>query len=112
MNRTPTSKGDSSDARISRVGRAGAFAFLSPKWLWLPVLCIVAGGVYFFFFSAKSDDAPRRSGRSGANATSRPIPIAGEAARTGDISIYLNGLGTVTPLNTVTVKDRVGGAVV
>ena len=104
MNRTPTSKVDSSDARISRVGRAGVLAFLRSKWLWLLVLCIVAAGVYFFFFSARSDDAPRRSGKSGANAMNRPVPVAGEAARTGDISIYLNGLGTVTPLNTVTVK--------
>ncbi len=73
------------------------------------MLCIVAAGVYFFFFSAKSDDTPRRSGKSAANAASRPIPVAAEAARTGDINIYLNGLGTVTPLGTVTVKARVDG---
>ncbi len=109
MNRTPITKVDGSDARTFRVGRAGALAFLRSKWLWLLVLCIVAAGVYFFFFSAKSDDAPRSSGKSAANAASRPVPVAGEAARSGDISIYLNGLGTVTPLNTVTVKARVDG---
>jgi multidrug efflux system membrane fusion protein len=109
MNRTPTSKVDSSDARISRRGATGVLAFPRSKWLWLLVLCIVAAGVYFLFFGTRSDDAPRRSGKSGANATNRPIPVAGEAARTGDISISLNGLGTVTPLNTVTVKARVDG---
>jgi membrane fusion protein, multidrug efflux system len=79
------------------------------KWLWLLVLCVVAAAVYFLFFSTKSGETPRRSGKSGANAESRPVPVAGEAARTGDISIYLNGLGTVTPLNTVAVKARVDG---
>jgi membrane fusion protein, multidrug efflux system len=109
MNRTPTAKVDAADARTFRVARDGAPAFLRSKWLWLLVLCTVAAGTYFFFFSAKSDDTPRRSGKSAANAASRPIPVAGEAARTGEISIYLNGLGTVTPLNTVTVKARVDG---
>jgi len=40
---------------------------------------------------------------------SRPFPVAGEGAKAGDISVYLNGLGTVTPLGMVTVKSRVDG---
>ena len=91
---------------------AAAPAFLRRKWPWLLGLCVVGvvGGAYLLlFFSAKSDDTLRRSGRSAANGMSRPIPVAGEEARTGNIGIYLNGLGTVTPLNMVTVKSRVDG---
>jgi multidrug efflux system membrane fusion protein len=37
------------------------------------------------------------------------ISVAAAPARTRDVGVYLNGLGAVTPLNTVTVRTRVDG---
>ena len=37
------------------------------------------------------------------------IPVATASARLRDVGVYLNGLGAVTPLNTVTVRTRVDG---
>lgn len=52
------------------------------------------------------------SSSSAANAAaSRAIPVAVEPARTGDIGSYLEALGTVTPLRTVTVLSRVQGQI-
>ncbi len=42
-------------------------------------------------------------------AKARPVPVVTEPARTGDIPVYIDGLGAVTPLATVTVRSRVDG---
>ncbi len=42
----------------------------------------------------------------------RPVPVAVAQARKGDMAVRLTGLGTVTALNSVTLKSRVDGQLV
>src|SRR5436309_2220012 len=76
-------------------------------WVVILVLLLAAAGAAVFFL-APSDAQQRPVGRRGIDPT-RPTPVVAAAARTGDVNIYLSGLGTATPLKTVTVRSRVDG---
>jgi len=91
---------------------AASKAWWRRTWVWLLVLCILGGTAYFVFAkseSAKPAGAQQGGGKGGANAMNRVQPVMAVAARSGDINLYLNGLGTVVPLNTVTVRAHVDG---
>ena len=49
-----------------------------------------------------------RHGRGGPD-PGRPIPVGTITAERGSLDLFLNGLGTVTPVNTVLVKSQVNG---
>jgi len=81
-------------------------------WVWLPLLCILGGGAYYVLArpeGGKPDGAQQSGGKPGPNAMNRSQPVVAAVAKVGDINLYLNGLGTVVPLNTVTVRTRVDG---
>src|SRR5229473_2294986 len=44
--------------------------------------------------------------------TSPRVPVVAAAARTRGVGVYLSGLGSVTPLNMVTVRSRVDGELI
>jgi membrane fusion protein, multidrug efflux system len=78
------------------------------RWRWLVGL-VVIGLAVLFLLPARPKSTTRPSG-SGPPA--RAVPVAAAAAKRGDVGVYLTGLGTVTALNTVTVRTRVDGELV
>lgn len=88
-------------------------AFLLPGSLI--VLAITSAGFYFQHLSAATDAkfgaADGRGGR-GHDEYDAPAAVSIETAGKGDFPVYLNGLGTVTALRTVTVRPRVDGELV
>jgi len=71
---------------------------------------VAAVGYYVYreFWNADAQPrqaAPGRPGGPGAG----PTPVVAAAASRGEIDVIMNGLGTATPLRTVTVRSRVDG---
>jgi multidrug efflux system membrane fusion protein len=89
---------------ISTETSSGLPVFLRGRRLWAIVGGLVLLGLFFYFRSGKKDPA--------ANPAGRPVPVAVAQARKGDMAVHLTGLGTVTALNSVTVKSRVDGQLV
>ncbi len=79
-------------------------------WVWAVVglLVVVVGLVLFSHFRQSGLKAGGAGGGPGA-AGGRPVQVVTAIARRGDMDLYLTGLGTVTPLNTVTIRTRVDG---
>jgi len=85
-------------------------------WIWLLVLIVVAALAYRFWPKAAG------GGNSGANNASPTTgfggrggrgggvtPVVAARAKKGDIPVYVEALGNVTALYTVTIKSRVDG---
>jgi multidrug efflux system membrane fusion protein len=81
------------------------------RWLWLPVIALLGAGAWYLWSKAvstpsASTSAPSKGGKKGGAGA---VPVVAAKARRGDIGVYITGLGSVTPIYTVTVKSRVDG---
>jgi membrane fusion protein, multidrug efflux system len=80
------------------------------RW-WIAAL-VAAAVILYLVLGRGSKRAPDEAGRgaaAGKAGAARTVPVVAASARTGDLPVHLVGLGTVTPLNTVTVRSRVDG---
>ena len=81
-------------------------------WIWLIVLILVAVVAYYFWpkgpdAAGGTTSAAAAGGKKGRGGGLAPVVAA--KARRGNIGVYVTGLGTVTPINTITIKSRVDG---
>src|SRR5690242_18003248 len=81
-------------------------------WVWAIVFALIAFGCYELYQYETSKKAAMTSRRGAMRGPRNNIPIVATEARTGNMPIYLQGLGTVTAFNTVTVKTRIDGQLI
>ena len=80
----------------------------SRPWVWVLILCLLAGGAYYLSRGGAGQDQKKAGKQDGKQARGN-VPVVTAAARKGNMEIFLDGLGTVAALNTVTVRTRVDG---
>jgi len=78
-----------------------------PIWVWLVLLAaLLATGAYAYFTKSEKVQSPAAKQTS---ALPTGVPVVAAAVKKGDFNFYINGLGSVIPLNTVILKSRVEG---
>ena len=82
--------------------RDGCGCRFSPSWASLPG---TTGPKSLQLLPPRPAPASKGGKKGGFGA----VPVVAAKARRGDIGVYITGLGSVTPIYTVTVKSRVDG---
>jgi len=70
--------------------------------IWLLVLAVFAAG---FFLVMNHKETPQKGGPGGGGGRrgggpGGPVPVTTDTARRGDIGVYIDAIGTVTPVYT------------
>jgi membrane fusion protein, multidrug efflux system len=81
--------------------------------VWIVVLLVLLSGGYLLSRRGASDNAPKGAGKGskkGGKGAGGPIPVSAEKVVQGDMGVFVSDiLGTVTPINTVSITSRVAG---
>ena len=74
---------------------------------------VIAGVVAVYYMPQwQQTQAARGGGRRGGPPSTDPVPVLATAARSADVPVYLDGVGTAKALNTVTVRSQVDGKLI
>jgi len=79
----------------------------SHTWVWVVVVILLLLGIFYFY--RQHQQAAQTAAQAKLPRPSAPISTT--TARTGDIGVYINALGTVTPVYTATITSRVDGQI-
>jgi multidrug efflux system membrane fusion protein len=72
------------------------------RFLWVMLVLAIIGAAVWYY--PRPESQPKIGGRNQG-----PAPVAVAIVQKGDMPVSLTGLGTVTPLATVTVKTQING---
>jgi multidrug efflux system membrane fusion protein len=85
------------------------------------IAALVIAGVVGVYYMPQAQQAPQTrqtsggpkgSQRGGASTSTDPVPVLAAAAKSADVPVYFDGVGTAKALNTVTVRSQVDGKLI
>jgi multidrug efflux system membrane fusion protein len=79
-------------------------------WIWAVILLGFAL-VFVFVLRRKDNTAAQQGGPGGRRGFGGPVTLTTVSAQKGDIGVYLEAIGTVTPVYTTTIYNQVTGIV-
>jgi len=82
------------------------------RGLTILVVLVAVGAALGYVFLGMHAPQQRTGGRAARFAASGPVPVLAAAAKTADVPVYLNAVGTTKAYNTVTVHAQVDGKLI
>ena len=91
--------------------RSRLFMSLPPRrWFLYSTVALAFGAiVWWFAFRAEPEKKMSPFGSFRTKGSTQPTPVRAIPAKSQDLAVHLRAIGTVVPLNTVTVRSRVDG---
>ena len=99
-------KPDSGDGAVKRIASGARRRTVS-----ILITLIILGGLGYFGWVALGQKQQQQGANRGGR-TDLPVPVLAAVPRVQDMPVYLDGVGTVRALNTVTVRAQVDGKLI
>ncbi|MGC2161569.1 MAG: efflux RND transporter periplasmic adaptor subunit, partial [Silvibacterium sp.] len=113
MEQKPTAPPTPPDNRLSSTTRS---AEPTPRkkhrqWLWILILLLIFAFIFYLIFRSGGKKQAAAHGPGASRSFSGPVTLTVATATKGDIGVYLNAIGTVTPVYTATIYNQVTGVI-
>jgi len=80
------------------------------RWIWVIIL-LLFGLLFFWVYKQHSASTAVPAGGNRRGGMAGPVPVTLATATKGSIGVYLNAIGTVTPVYTDTITSQVTGVI-
>jgi multidrug efflux system membrane fusion protein len=98
---------EAADAASGRVARAASSA--RRRTVSITITLLILGGLGYIAWTAMQQ---KQAANRGGGRPDLPVPVLAATPRIQDVPVYLDGVGAVRALNTVTVRSQVDGKLI
>jgi multidrug efflux system membrane fusion protein len=105
-------KPDDKDGAGAGAGRKSFARRAGGRMVALLLTVVILGGLGYIAWSALQTKPQTTAGRRGASPPGLTVPVLAATPKVEDVPVYLDGVGTVRPLATVTVRAQVDGKLI